>query len=1106
MPLESVELDLPDRFVPEGLFSSSPTADAKAHRRVWRRSGLTSPFEIRLRNRSDLDRSELERPWVSGPTTIDVGPASATWRADWTVAVPVERDSLRLIFSQGLEPTDVAGADVESTELSRVEGRAEMTVRFRKEFRGTTTLIARGVAHIGPERGWALPAAWPADGEWLGGPVTVRFDRSRAIEACKVLQGRRLPITSADAAARVALRFEPASPGPVAKLTFLRDDLSRRARIRSWVRYSRDRSDLLADVTWTFASGLPGELALDLPRGWSVDRVTADDAPLPWHDEPAGRGSARVRLTAQSIDANAKSYSARIHAVGPAPAGDSIFDLPRIIPVAAAADTLWLASATEGRHVVPARFDGVAWLEASSFDDAALAALIEPAELSRALAWRPVGERENITASVVSPAREVRSTADGNVIISAGRLHADWRLTVRPGNRPLTSIPIAWSAEGANPTRWRLRRPGLPDLSLFARPMTVSERTSIGLEGSGPGVTVDLPAPATSTVVVECTSEQAWPGRGSIPLLRLPADLNLRGIVALHVGAGLVAQLETHEVKAMEGRGPDSVRDDFPSLEGAVPTRLDHLLAYRSSEAKLAVDTKPSLAPTDEVIAAAHLVTSLESDGTKAHDLTLRILAGAPRELEFSMPDGVELRSVRQGEQLVEVMGRGRTLLVPIAMEVGERRPELHFAYVERPAGWSARTSRHRPTLPLLKMPCLSFRWTVLPRHGYTAGRIGGGLTAIDPIPRTSIPAPMSGGIGTFLASPGNARRAADNRSVIAEVDRRLAALETADTTDLGKALSALARPDLTLIVDRLGFREAGLSPSSAWSSTSQGPHAVSPGAAGLGRGVLRFLVRRGMVAVTNDSSHIEKLDDTTLGSEVDGSLQEAALHGVSSDGRWVAIEEWQAEPSAGDASTGGSATIAPGRRDFACNGWPGDDAWIEEISVSGGLAGFAVALGLATVPGFIARRMSRPRRCVFLLLSSTVGLIVLWAAAGMIWDEIRWGILLGLVSAWLMQGQLRMSNSEGRASASETWRSRPVKVATAGLVLIACGSVFLSRSTSYASDSPSLESGRILAILPFDGADPRAVPTRVVLRLQDYRKLQDADSKPPDQPEIFAL
>jgi hypothetical protein len=1104
-PLQSIELDLPDRFVPEGFSSSSPSPDAaRGGRRVWRQSGLTSPFEIRLSERNDLDRSELERPWISGPTTIDVGSSSATWRADWTAAIPRARSSVRLVFSPGLQPIDVAGPEVESTRLLRVGDRAEMTLRFRPEFRGTTTLVARGVAPIGSEGAWTLPASWPADGEWLGGQVIVRLDRTREVESCRVIQGRRLPVTTEDAAARVALRFEPALPGPVAALSFLRSDPSRRARIRSWVRCSGDRSDLLADVTWTFASGLPGEFELDLPEGWSVDRVTADDVPLSWHGAPAGKGSKRVHLTAGSIDANTTSYSARIHAVGPAPVGDGAFDLPRIIPVAASADTLGLATAADGRHVVPTRFDGVAWLEARSFDDEALAALIDPGELSGALAWRGIGEREQITASVVSSTREMGASAEGAVIISSARMHVDWRLTIRPGNHPLSSIPIAWSAESANPVRWRLRRPGFADLSLSARPLTMPERASIGLDHSTPGAMLELPGPVSSPIIVECEAEQTWDGRGSVPLLLLPPEYNLRGNIAVHVGAWLIARLDMHDVRATEGRESDVAQVRIPPPHSAEPTRLDHLLSYRSPEARLAIETRPSLASSCEAVVSADLDTRLESDGTKAHDLTLRILAGAPRELEFSLPGAAEIRSVRLGESIVEVTGQGPTFSVPISRDSTKRVQDLRLAYVERPSGSIGRTYHHWPTLPVLRISCVAFRWTVHTRHGYSVGRVGGGLTTVDPFPSRPASLPWAGGIGSLLASPGDARRAADDRSTIAELDRRLATLESTDSMDLGQALASLARSDLTLVVDLPGLREAGLSPGSAWSPATP---AVPPVATSLRRGGLYFLARRGVVAVTGDSTSLDEvLREKASAAELDRSLQEAARRGVSADGRWVALEEWHSEPFDRGASTSRGTTIAGDRVVFACNGWPGNDAWIEEISTSGGPAGVAVGLSLWIIAGLVARRMTRPRRCMFLFLATIAGSIAIWAAAGTAVDGLRWGVLLGIISAWLMQHSSAEAGRKGRPATSHASRTLTTQAATAGLVLFAFCWASLERSKSYGSDSSGEVRERILAILPLDGPDPQAAPTRVILRLQDFLKLQDAGSKITDHPEVFAL
>ncbi len=508
--------------------------------------------------RPDLGHSELERPWISGPTSVDVGAASASWRADWTVAMNGFGRSLRLIFSPGLQPVDVEGPDVESTELIQADGHPEMTVRFRADVRGRTTVAARGVADVNADRPWSLPAAWPADGEWLGGPVSVRLDRGRELQACTVIQGRRLPVSAEDAAARIALRFEPERPGPYAEVVFLGAGAQTRAKVRGWARYARSRSDLVADVTWIFPANPPGDLRCELPAGWSVERILAGDAPVAWQYEPSGPGSMHVRLTGPTVGPDARSYTARIHATRAANEADSGVVLPRISGLDGPTESVWIATATGGRYLAPATQEGVAWLNPGVFDDAGLAALIGPKELSRALAWRPVGVREQVKANLTSPMREIRSVASGTLVIAAGRVHEKWSLTIRPGSTPLTAIPVAWSAADSTPPRWTLRRAGGGQVLLAERPLTMAEKSSLGLDQSIRGAALELPESTSSTLSLECFAERAWPGRAAVPLLQLPQEYGLRATLAVRLGPGLIGRSEIEGLKAVERLAGDT--------------------------------------------------------------------------------------------------------------------------------------------------------------------------------------------------------------------------------------------------------------------------------------------------------------------------------------------------------------------------------------------------------------------------------------------------------------------------------------------------------------------------------------------------------------------
>ncbi len=629
----------------------------------------------------------------------------------------------------------------------------------------------------------------------------------------------------------------------------------------------------------------------------------------------------------------------------------------------------------------------------------------------------------------------------------------------------------------------------------------------MGLDGSASGFALDLPEPTTSAVLVQGTAEQSWPGRDSISLLRLPPGFNPTATVALRLGAGLIAHLETSDVKELERSTSDFPSDEALSTDFGSPTRLDQLLRYASPDARISVETKPSLVPQDVTLAAASLVSSIEADGSRSHEFALRLLAGRPHEVEFSLPSGAELRSVRQGRRLVHVLGKGPTLVAPIAWDVGEDRPEVHFSYIERGKAVSRGAVRYRPVLPELKIHCVSFQWTVLPPDGVVLDRTGGGLTRIDPLAWGSRRRPFGVEMSGLLLVSRRSKNVAVDGPDIAELDRRVAGLRASKPPDLGTALSTLATTDLAVVVDRLAFRDEGLSPSSSWNTTAQAPRGVSIDGTRLSQGNLCFFLRRGAVAITVRSSPlVAQMEEASPRSEVERSIEEAARRGVSADGRWAAVEEWTGTQYSVDVSADGATRIAARRWDFACAGWPGDEAWIEVTSGSSSILAFAIGWIIPLLIGLVARPMSRIRRCILLLLLTWAGAFVVFPATGLIQEEMRWGALLGLVSAWLVQAPARRRGDEARSPETGESRPRPLPMVTASLVVFVIGSLCTERSTSFGFQAPNRDAEQILAILPFDGSNPQAAATRVVLRLQDYVKLKAAEPKSPVRSELFAI
>ena len=679
-----------------------------------------------------------------------------------------------------------------------------MTIRLRPDAPSRTLVLLRGLAAIPPDRPWPLPSAWPLDAEWLGGDVMVRLDRSRALGACRLIQGRRLPVAPEAMAERPTLLFEPTGPGPVAELTFAPEGAIRRAEVRGSVRYAPTDSTLDARLRWTTLRGRPGALAFDLPESWSIERVVAGDVPIDWHRESIGRGLARVRLAMAPFDPEAIDSEVRVRASSAA-AGDGPRELPRIMPVNVAADELWVATAPVDRLLVPRAAAGIAWL-----DPAAVAPSDAVADRPRGLAWRWTGQEAMAEAALVASPREIRSRVDGTIEIAAGRVRTDWRLTIRPGPRPLSSIPLAWSDPEGQPLAWRLRSGPNRDRDL-------APRAEPSRAGPSHPVALDLPEPTATTIVLEATSDRPWPGRGPIPLPILPPEFHARGRVALRVEPSLRTRVEA--------RGLGDV-DDAPEAR-AGRLRLDRILTFGDDEARLTVETDASSHPVPSSVAACRLVTSREPSGRSLHRLCLRFLPLAPPELIFTMPPGTELIRARQGGRTLDVIADGPRFRLPLpavaaAKSASSKAPSEGIGATEsslrdpgggasdrglearpqrsgeRPNGLA--TGQHevildyadsaapadgrlRPTVPTLSVECLHFFWTIVTPSGREVVASGPGLAAVDPARGADPIGPF--GFGPIIGGSGVDESAA----ALDEVRATLSAPRSASIRTLGAQL-----------------------------------------------------------------------------------------------------------------------------------------------------------------------------------------------------------------------------------------------------------------------------------------------------------------------------
>jgi hypothetical protein len=1090
VPLSSLELDLPSEFVAEQFTLVSPSERAaEVGRRIWRRQGTSGVLAIRLRRGNETDRSAHDWPWISGPATIEVGPASATWRADWTFEPNGTIRPLLVECSEGLEPTDVSGPEVESFQASRINGKVILTIRFRPEANGKSRVVLRGLASLRDETSWLLPSAKPVDAHWLGGNVTVRLDRSRRLRSCRVLQGRRLPPQAIEQG-ETTLVFEPERAGPVAELGFVSDDPLRTAEVRGAVRANGPVMSLTSEVRWTFPRGRPGQLALEISPGWSIDRITSGDETLDWYQEPKAAEATRVRLPAPSVSPETISYSIRVQASRSSPPGETTFALPRVRPVDVPADEIWIATSGEGRILVPGEARGVAWIDPATVASPGFRPQIEPGELARALAWRVTSDEALLHASVVTIPREASARVDASVTIAEGRILLAWRLSLYPGSTPIREVPINWSdAEGLALTWRRLDSPEL-GRALKTRRLLPQECLEYGLPAPpATSEAIVLPEPASRPVVLTATLDHPWSGNGPIPILRLPETFHGQGRLTIRVQKDLTTRLDSQKFKELEDVEPSPASPASARFDSSPTLRLDHELGYQGLDAMLRIETQLSLQQAADTLVAARLTTTVDRSAPASHQLILDFLGQVPATIPFKMPAGTELLRSSRSQTPLEVIDQRGSLLIVLGEPESSRPKRIILDYIEK----DLHTTTLHPTVPAFDFPCIRFSWRVELPSSWEISRVGPGLIQTDPT-RLADPLEILRA-GSPVASwiEGRDRREPAAKESLETLRLQILEAKRPPKITLGSWLLGLASLPIPIVVDRLRLDAEGIGPSTPLELVVRGGviDAVEPLRLELGD---FCLVPVAAVIVLTTRSAPELLQSPGDSSWAVRSREVRAAAGAGSDptSRWVALEAWCQETGYRAGTVDAPRIDTSEGVSFLCNGWPGSHAWVTYVPRSSRLFAWLLPATALMVLGLLIRRINDPWRSRVLALV-TIAVLAVAFLASRIPGDIRAGLGPGIAAAWLIQPprQGRRGSPSAEASNRSRRRARSTAVARASIILILTTGMSTHVFAAPRSQAPN---EAILVLLPYEGAaDPNALPSRVVLRLSDYERLRAA-------------
>ncbi|MEO6810258.1 MAG: hypothetical protein ABI353_14175 [Isosphaeraceae bacterium] len=1134
-----MSLDLPAGWLPEGPrgLRQGPDPGTAADRQSWRFDGPGGSVDLRLRSQG-ADAGPGPRPSarVEGTTWIDVAESGATWRADWRVDPGHEGvRQFGVELDPGLKLIDVTGPGVASFRIETAGGTTRLLISLAVDVKGPTPVAIRARVAIPDEGPWAVPAARPLDAQWTGGRTAIHLGTARVLETCRERSGRRVaPLPEERDVAPgtgTLLVFEGTAPRSVADLTLRKPWSDVSAEVQGMLLLRRDRTQLQARVAWTVHRGRLTDLVVDLPPGWTPDRVqvASSGEETTWQSERLQAGGTRLFAhVPPSIDPTLDpTLTLTATAVGPGQFGPR--DLPRIRPVGVRiADEVWVARVDSGTVVRPTSARGLAWLDPSSLaTDWAGAATLG---LGQALAWRWIeADAEGRIQWSQPPAT---STGETQVVAVVGpeRLQADWLITLhRPEGDERTLAVLASEDVGDDP-EWRIvgDDSGPP---ISSQPLDTARRAALGFPAKGSAWELSLSRPIRGKLVLHARIERPWPGRGTIPLIALPESFRARGTALVAVDRTMLSTAKTEGLRTLNS--PLAWRMAVPvpgdPLDDPDPGQSRRAFAFRFDgprPGRLTLQTERlEPATAGALISEAMLTTDATLPGLHEHHLVLMLVPESARVLDINLPDGSTLRRVRRDDQETTPIRMGETLRISLPTP-SDARPTCTITLdYQTPAA----AVDVEPDRPRFSLPCLAFTWNVAVVDAKRADSRGLALVNADPGLSSNDPA-----VAWARRAPGDwpdlkrrPRPLSSPAALWRELDARARATPTRETT-LGDLLARWDSGRLPLIVDRIALASAGWGPRSRYLPPRLDPKTIDAARACLTP--LGLTVRPlGNVLLVSSAKEAEAIarrfeDEPSVGR----ALVTALTRGSGPADRLQSVARWRGEPTPEPSTTGPAvdAPLAEGRRVLhsVAVGWPEAETGIRLFDPRSRTARrWAAALAVLTL-GLATRRISARRRAFGAALLLTMALMAAaWAAPHL--ASLAIGVICGSMAAlafWVGQALRPPWNPIGnRRSRSPDRRRRLGSSIVASLIALVISmslAVAVAAEVEGEAATPEGEPARaveskttttskavpfdqpIIVLVPYDDVkELRLKGTRAVLLEADVARLRGlAEATPP--------
>ncbi len=880
--------------------------------------------------------------------------------------------------------------------------------------------------------------------------------------------------------------FEAGAPRSVADLVLVRPRPGLACTVRGQLDLSGTPARLDARLDWVLRRGSVSELVVELSPGWSPDqvRIQGQEDPLAWHSSPSPSGGIRLRATLPaSVLAQGKwTLTIGATAAGSSPRGP--LELPRVHPVGTAVvDEAWIAWTDDASTIRPVRARGLAWIEP---DDVPGLATPAPAPgLRPALGWRWTAAAEGEPEARVD--RERVDRAPRASIRARARLAPDGRglsidgtMIVEAGGAPLDAIPIGLAESGDPLAAWQFR--GEDGAVLRPRRLGEADRARLGFgrEVSSREIPVDLLPHGRRSITFRAVLP--WSSPGSIPLLRVAPGSIEPSTIRVEVPAAMRTQFQAEGMGRVQ---PEFRGENPPAGPDAGP--IVRTFTYDESGAHLKLTAEPmEPEPMPGIVREAWLTTTWDGSGRTLHHLRMLVQPGRSDVLSIEMPtgstlvrsqhDGVDVKPIRSGARL--------SLPVPTAGG-GAARSVLYVLDYLVDSGPAGDGSILRPDPPKIDRPCLSFDWEISVPPGWGVVDPVGGLVGIESdapgrwtpgmfgIRSRGWPLPLGRGV------PGPS-------DGLALLDGRLGR-PPADDLSFAEWFARWDAGPWPLLIDRVALGSAGLGPRSSCLPGRLPPERRDSARALLAAHGLAAIRFDGALLVTTEAERPRFAIRSTWA----GSIAEAVAWGADQTDRFQSVERWRGEVSPRVSATSEPASTAlrstaghhPGR--FSSSGWPAVGSSVRLVDRRRRVViGWMVA-GLVAIAG---TAWSRRSKWGGLLAPALVvgAVLAIELAIPSRFRSITAGALVGAFAVLIVAiaGRCRWPSMAIRAPSRA--ESSMIRAGAGSSVVVLLAIAALAPRPATARDDPP-----IVALFPYEGTyDPAKAPDRVVLRLDDYRRL----------------